>query len=1141
LGVAIFGGQGTRPVTFDWLKNIRIRAHHVRWTGFATCCAALAVIFFVLGAFLRLLVGPVSLEPFNGTLAQAIAKALPGLGVRYDEAALEWSRDEGRINLVILGARVFDENRRIIAQAPKAEIGLAARSFFRGKIRIKRIALVGVQLTLVRDKTGSLRLGIDNDRERSNVLDRIRADLLKSKGSATTLDTFAVRDARLAFYDEGTGLFVVAPEANLQITTSDPEAHGALEASVDAQMEISGHRSHIIASMLLPRNNGIVKGDISATQLSLPALAANAKSFAFLKPFALTTDFSGSFTLENGTRLKYADFGLGASGTVSGLGPHPVHVKSLRIVARYDGDTGRLLIDDATLAGKQASAHLEGDAQLSFTSGDVLKQAAFDLTADRIAIDIPDVMGRSVTLAQAGLHGTYTPATEDIAISRAVISGGPLLANCTGHVTLGKNDLSPAVALDGKIAAIGIRDLLHYWPLKLGAGARDWIDRNVSAGRVGPIVLHTAIPAGAMQQPSLPENAVNMSFPIADATIAYIRGLTPLTKVNGSALLTGDTFKGEIASASVGPLTVSKAQVVIANLHVAGTPADITAHVEGQLPDVLALVDMKPLQYPTKFHISPQAAQGTMSSDLSFKVPTVHNVSIDQVAILVKSQVSNLVLGVGQHTKITGGSGNITIDNKTLHAVGDVAVDNAPLSIDWTETFDPKGPYSTAMLVKGTMDAAARTALGIDAGDFLSGPVGVTATLQGRSGVIQRAQISLDLTPATLTFDLVNFTKPAGTPASALLNARFDNGVLRSADVSASGPAMSVKGQAAFDTAGNLQHLQLPVVHAGALNDFALNLTQGPAGSLDVSVAGRSADGTALGRHNANTNPANANKPVVEDSNPFHIAARLDQLSLRDGVAISGFALDVSGLGDRPRAMTLSGTLTKSAKIAGTIAETSAGRQLSLNVADAGTLLKGLFGFDSVRGGTLQLNATMPPLGARDDPGGADYKGKLTIRDFRILNQGFLTRLFSAGSLGGLVDLMRGQGIPIDKLQAPFAVHGGVIDIRNATASGPSLGISADGYLDRRSNKLELRGALAPVYGLNSVLGAIPLLGNILVSKKGEGVIGMTYTASGNADQPDISVNPLSVLAPGIFRRIFEGGTPTAPKQAETAPQQQPE
>jgi len=40
-------------------------------------------------------------------------------------------------------------------------------------------------------------------------------------------------------------------------------------------------------------------------------------------------------------------------------------------------------------------------------------------------------------------------------------------------------------------------------------------------------------------------------------------------------------------------------------------------------------------------------------------------------------------------------------------------------------------------------------------------------------------------------------------------------------------------------------------------------------------------------------------------------------------------------------------------------------------------------------------------------------------------------------------------------------------------------------------------------------------------------VFGVTYSVSGNADEPHISVNPLAMLTPGILRRIFEGRIPT--------------
>ena len=77
------------------------------------------------GAGLRLLWGPVSLGPLRGTLAGAIQEALPGIDLDYDRAAIEWTRDQGRVNLVVLGARINDSQGHVGVSAPKAALGLA--------------------------------------------------------------------------------------------------------------------------------------------------------------------------------------------------------------------------------------------------------------------------------------------------------------------------------------------------------------------------------------------------------------------------------------------------------------------------------------------------------------------------------------------------------------------------------------------------------------------------------------------------------------------------------------------------------------------------------------------------------------------------------------------------------------------------------------------------------------------------------------------------------------------------------------------------------------------------------------------------------------------------------------------------------
>ena len=47
----------------------------------------------------------------------------------------------------------------------------------------------------------------------------------------------------------------------------------------------------------------------------------------------------------------------------------------------------------------------------------------------------------------------------------------------------------------------------------------------------------------------------------------------------------------------------------------------------------------------------------------------------------------------------------------------------------------------------------------------------------------------------------------------------------------------------------------------------------------------------------------------------------------------------------------------------------------------------------------------------------------------------------------------------------------------------------------------------------------------------GEGVVGITFAIKGRLDEPQVLVNPMSVMTPGIFRQIFEF-TGSVPEQA---------
>ena len=123
------------------------------------------------------------------------------------------------------------------------------------------------------------------------------------------------------------------------------------------------------------------------------------------------------------------------------------------------------------------------------------------------------------------------------------------------------------------------------------------------------------------------------------------------------------------------------------------------------------------------------------------------------------------------------------------------------------------------------------------------------------------------------------------------------------------------------------------------------------------------------------------------------------------------------------------------------------------------------------------------------------------------------------GSLGGILNTLQGNGIAFKKLSSNLVYANNLIELKDAKAVSQALGISADGTINFNDSALNLRGAIVPMYALNSLLNNIPIVGDILTG--GEGIFAFTYSVEGKYTNPKVSVNPLSVLTPGFLRKLF--------------------
>jgi uncharacterized protein YhdP len=201
-----------------------------------------------------------------------------------------------------------------------------------------------------------------------------------------------------------------------------------------------------------------------------------------------------------------------------------------------------------------------------------------------------------------------------------------------------------------------------------------------------------------------------------------------------------------------------------------------------------------------------------------------------------------------------------------------------------------------------------------------------------------------------------------------------------------------------------------------------------------------------------------------------------------------------------------------------TLAEVDGARRLSITSDDAGALLETLDQTTEIGGGELELKAKVlqqvPTLA---------LEGKLRIDRFTLLDAPLLARLLTVASLTGIGNLLGGEGIHLDRLELPFTLRDDLLSIDRGRMSGSQLGLTVKGPVDLERDRLDLQGTVVPLYGLNRAIGKIPLVGPFLTGREGEGAFAATYSVKGALDAPQISVNPLSVLAPGFLRDLFSG------------------
>jgi hypothetical protein len=444
------------------------------------------------------------------------------------------------------------------------------------------------------------------------------------------------------------------------------------------------------------------------------------------------------------------------------------------------------------------------------------------------------------------------------------------------------------------------------------------------------------------------------------------------------------------------------------------------------------------------------------------------------------------------------------------------------LEVEWVQALRGDMAVGSRYRFTGVMAQADYERLGYRVAPVVEGPVRVDYRAVGQGLTPVTGSLTLDGQAATIALPSGLWRKPAGAPVRASFALRRSpEGVVSLDDIEAAGSGLEAQGAVRFAPDGRLLWAHAPRVRLGPQTQVAVRADRDAQGRMTVVAEGPRFDATPFLASGASvsaippgTPPNGGNAAPAAPIPPVVYRLATDRLGFRGDAALSQATATAVMVGDVMTSLDIAGKSGVDTPFS--FVMTQDGR-MRLSGADAGFAMEAVTGTANLVGGTVAAEGAWRPGRTPE----ADFTLKVT--NFAVEDLPAMARLMSSvASLRGLVEMLEGSGMSFTDLEAPLSLRGARLLVGESRLSGASMGLTAKGEIDLATGTMNINGVVVPSYGLNSMWGEVPVLGGLLVSRQGEGVVGMTYSMSGPVENARVGVNPLSALTPGILRRIFE-------------------
>jgi len=735
----------------------------------------------------------------------------------------------------------------------------------------------------------------------------------------------------------------------------------------------------------------------------------------------------------------------------------------------------------------------------------------------RLALPLPIAPAAFQSIVGLRTRGQFDGTLSSLALDRLLVDFGDSHISMNG--TFSGDWSAPDTKAEIRFSNIPIDSIDRYWPASVAANRRSWVIERMSVGSVSEMSISLDLDMVDWSGENLSPDAVIGLFRIVDTEISYMPDMPPVAGVEGVGRFDSAGLVAEVHAGSAGPLAVHSADVSIDAEDGGDSAAEIDVVFSGRLDDALAALDRPLFGYMREIGLSPTDISGSVQGELSLALPLLADTPLSRMTIGVSADLFDLAisgdaLGGFVEGGMRDGQAALLLDSGGFDLSGEGLLAGTPAQFYWRENFSPPPDSLKRRLdVGGRIDDADRVRAGLDSA-AIHGPLDVELRLIQTAAGALTGELDIDGKAATLSLPEVDWHKPAGAQAEARLALEWEEGTLRRlTQFGLLAEGLSVAGSAERDAAG-VWIVGFDRVAAG-LTDIRGSVRLGNDGHLVVGVSGSSLDLRSLLAHLQEA-------PDAAGVLPIDLNAAVDLVVIGDETFLHQVTAQADYDGRRVTRASLDFTFGEARDLSLRLASAAPNQRVAvMTSANGGAVIAALGLTSNMVGGAMQVEAAID-----GSYGDAPITGTFEIDDFYIVEAPVLARILSAVSITGALEMLGGDGMPFDRLNAPFSHDGSVVHFDEARAYGLSFGITMEGDIDLDQDSADLKGTIVPAYMLNTVLGNIPVIGDLLTGGEGKGVFAATYKVKGPLESPQVTVNPLAALAPGILRELFGGFVP---------------